>query len=386
MAELVSSVVKYLTVKETNIDNLVFKLYYKFTFILLFASSVLLHLTQFFGDPITCNFGQEYAEDYCWIHGSPVFSYNYPKEGSEGLAKMGCVVGQPKEGEKWGTVEEEDKPTTSYYQWVSFMLALQAGSFILPYKFWKMMEGGLMKSFGTEGKLKVMIGDDEPEHIGGVLKTKALDKFVYYYLSTFHRNTSYFLKFVGCEFMNLILLIVNYQATDSFLNGNFASYGSDCLEFALLPADEAKYERDPFCATFPTVVRCDYEDVGAAGGYQNHDGLCILSQNIINQKVYLILWFWYNLLFCVSSAHLIFRVCTMLIQPLQQFLLEMRCYSRKKKEIKKTIRTIMAQCYIGDWFVLHQLSKNVNGHFFRAFLEELNNRMATSKKKSGVIV
>jgi hypothetical protein len=27
--------------------------------------------------------------------------------------------------------------------------------------------------------------------------------------------------------------------------------------------------------------------VGAAGGEQNHNGLCILSQNIINEKMYL---------------------------------------------------------------------------------------------------
>ena len=386
MAELVGSVVKYLTIKETNIDNSVFKLFYKFTFILLFASSVLLHLTQFFGDPITCNFGKEYAEDYCWIHGSPVFSYNYIPNNEAGTKTMGCIIAQPDGEQKIGVVKEEDNPVTSYYQWVSFMLLLQAGSFVLPYKIWKMMEGGLMKSFGTEGKLKVMIGDDEPDHIGGVLKTKALDKFVYYFLSTFHHNNSYFLKYVSCEFMNLILLIANYSATDAFLNGKFASYGKDCLNFYLLPKKESMYEPDPFCSTFPTVVRCDYKDVGAAGGSQNHDGLCILSQNIINQKVYLVLWFWYLFLFFISSVHLTFRVCTMMCQPLQRFLLEVRCYSRKKKEIRKTILTIHKECYIGDWFVLHQLSKNVNGYFFRAFLDELNNRMSTSKKKSAVIV
>ena len=44
------------------------------------------------------------------------------------------------------------------------------------------------------------------------------------------------------------------------------------MNYYLLPKEEAKYERDPFCSTFPTVVRCDYQDVGAAGGKQNHDG------------------------------------------------------------------------------------------------------------------
>ena len=160
MAELVGSVVKYLTVKETNIDNFVFKLFYKFTFILLFASSVLLHLTQFFGDPIDCSFANnnDFKEDYCWIHGSPVFSYEDVHE-----KKIGCNILPPnyyinitKEGR---FPNDEDVPTTSYYQWVSLVLLVQAGSFVLPYKLWKMLEGGLMKSFGTEGKLKIMLGE-----------------------------------------------------------------------------------------------------------------------------------------------------------------------------------------------------------------------------------
>ena len=95
MAELVGTVVKYLTVKETNIDNFVFKLFYKFTFILLFTSSVLLHLTQFFGDPIDCSFAggnSDFVEDYCWIHGSPSFSYKFNELKEKGI---GCLVSLP---------------------------------------------------------------------------------------------------------------------------------------------------------------------------------------------------------------------------------------------------------------------------------------------------
>ena len=38
---------------------------------------------------------------------------------------------------------------------------------------------------------------------------------------------------------------------------------------------------------------------------------------------------------------------------------------------RKAIKTVMANCYIGDWFVLYQISKNVNMYFFRAFMKEL---------------
>ena len=40
--------------------------------------------------------------------------------------------------------------------------------------------------------------------------------------------------------------------------------------------------------------------VGSAGGGSTDNGICILSQNIINQKMYLILWFWYIL--CLSAG------------------------------------------------------------------------------------
>ena len=44
------------------------------------------------------------------------------------------------------------------------------------------------------------------------------------------------------------------------------------------------------CAVFPTEVSCTVPNIGAAGGEQNHNGLCVLSQNIINEKIYLIIW------------------------------------------------------------------------------------------------
>ena len=42
----------------------------------------------------------------------------------------------------------------------------------------------------------------------------------------------------------------------------------------------------------------------------------------------------------------------------------------------------MSKCYIGDWFVLFQLSKNVNMYFFRAFAKELAKSLKLAKKSS----
>ena len=64
---------------------------------------------------------------------------------------------------------------------------------------------------------------------------------------------------------------------------------------------EQKVVVSPFCAVFPTEVSCTVPNIGAAGGEQNHNGLCVLSQNIINEKIYLVIW-WYLVFVIIVSA------------------------------------------------------------------------------------
>ncbi len=68
---------------------------------------------------------------------------------------------------------------------------------------------------------------------------------------------------------------------------------------------------DPFCAAFPLEVSCTVPNIGAAGGEQNHNGLCVLSQNIINEKMYLAVWFWMVFLIMIFPFCIIYRVLTL---------------------------------------------------------------------------
>ena len=67
---------------------------------------------------------------------------------------------------------------------------------------------------------------------------------------------------------------------------------------------------------FPTEVSCTVPNVGAAGGEQNHNGLCILSQNIINEKMYLVIWVWMVTLIIVVLPYILFRISTVLVSIL----------------------------------------------------------------------
>ena len=67
----VKEIVNFFKFDTTNIDNWVFKLFYKGCFILFLIGSALSILTQYFGDPINCDFKDDLKDlgnNYCWLH------------------------------------------------------------------------------------------------------------------------------------------------------------------------------------------------------------------------------------------------------------------------------------------------------------------------------
>jgi hypothetical protein len=43
---------------------------------------------------------------------------------------------------------------------------------------------------------------------------------------------------------------------------------------------------------FPKVTKCTFNFYGPSGTLQSRDGLCALPLNILNDKIFVFLWFW----------------------------------------------------------------------------------------------
>ena len=54
-------------------------------------------------------------------------------------------------------------------------------------------------------------------------------------------------------------------------------------------------------------ISCTFNTTGTGASTQSDNGICILSQNILNQKVYLVLWFWYILVLSVGVVQIVFE-------------------------------------------------------------------------------
>ena len=79
-------------------------------------------------------------------------------------------------------------------------------------------------------------------------------------------------------------------------------------------------------------VSCTIPNVGAAGEGQFHNGLCVLSQvrfweemiwtffflqNIVNEKIYLAVWFWYAFLVPYAILAMFFRLFTIFFDKIR---------------------------------------------------------------------
>lgn len=122
MLELFKSVKKLTKLDEVTIDNLIFRLHYKATFILLVTSSILVTAKQYFGDPISCvvdDIPQKVMDTYCWIEST----FTLPDLLD---AVVGEHVAHPGVGLAPGSAAKYHK----YYQWVCFFLFGQGKSLL----------------------------------------------------------------------------------------------------------------------------------------------------------------------------------------------------------------------------------------------------------------
>lgn len=110
-----------------------------------------------------------------------------------------------------------------------------------------------------------------------------------------------------CELMNLINLLVQIHATNVFLAGEFYSLGFKFME------DDFTGPMDSLDTVFPKVTKCDFYKYGQSGSIQRHDALCVMALNIIHEKIFVILWFWYWIMLGITVISIIWRFMTLIL-------------------------------------------------------------------------
>jgi len=323
---LVSNLLKWFRGDDLTIDNPLFRLHHQATtFIVMFGLLFIFLENHLDGRAIICQGGDNYARSYCWIHGTA-----YVRDHLQGKA-TGCFVDQSK------LESEKDAPVTAYYLWLPFLLTFCFGFAKMPRSLWRrMLEGGMLKDIIANG--------DSPETIA--------NNFIKFQ----RRFSKYHFYFAFCEFLNLVMVLLSMFVTDALLLNKFFGYGQEVFSYiwsekTYHPTTGKPLTHDPMCELFPTEVSC-YINIGATtGAIDRSNYLCILNNNIFNQKYFLALWMWWMFLIGISVVGLIYRFARMMIPDLSRTVL-----------LRKLHASALHNLDLGasDYFVLHMIRENIN--------------------------
>ncbi|KAF4517912.1 hypothetical protein B566_EDAN001866 [Ephemera danica] len=358
MFDVFGSVKGLLKLDSVCIDNNVFRLHYKATVIILIAFSLLVTSRQYIGDPIDCIVDEiplAVMDTYCWIHST----FTIPNRFKGTLASIFVGRDHAHPGVGPEMPNNDTRTYHKYYQWVCFVLFFQAILFYIPRYLWKTWEGG---------RVKMLVLDLNCPVVNEECKADRKKLLVEYFASNLHTQNFYAFRFFLCECLNFINVILQIYFMDMFLGGEFSSYGHRVLAMTEL---EPEFRDDPMSTVFPKVTKCEFHKYGPSGTIQKFDGLCVLPLNIVNEKIYVFLWFWFVILSVISGLALIYRAATVTAAQVRLTLL--RTQSRLSSQ--DHVETVARKCKIGDWFVLYQLGKNIDPLIYKEFISDLAKKL-----------
>lgn len=353
MLDVFGSVKGLLKLDTVRIDNNIFRLHYKATVVILIAFSLLVTSRQYIGDPIDCIVDEiplNVMDTYCWIYST--FTVVAKLNGRVGADVVQPGVGPHVEG-------EEPVKYHKYYQWVCFVLFFQAILFYIPRYLWKTWEGG---------RIKMLVFDLNCPIVAEDTKTDRKKLLVDYFVMNLHTQNFYAYRLIICEVLNLINVIGQMLFIDFFLDGEFSTYGREVVRFTEMEPEDRV---DPMSRVFPKVTKCTFRKYGPSGSIQPFDGLCVLPLNIVNEKIYVFLWFWFVILSVITSLSLIYRAAVLFSPQVREALLRARSRLAPHDQVKAIAR----KCQLGDWFVLYQLGANIDPLIYKEVVADLAERL-----------
>ncbi|XP_064463111.1 innexin inx2-like [Ornithodoros turicata] len=332
----------------TVIDNHIFRLHYRVTVCILVAFSIVVTARQYIGDPIDCysfsDVPKNVLDTFCWIHTTFSLPHAWKKRVGSHVPYPGVDTYVP--GQK--------RVYHAYYQWVCFVLFLQALLFYTPHYFWKAVEGG---------RIKTLLLDLDKPVMAPAEREKRRGLLVGYLIANVASHNTLFFSYALAEILNLANVIGQMFLIDRLLGGEFLTYGVQVLQFTEW---DSGVRFDPMVKIFPRMTKCTFYDFGTTGDVQKFDALCILPINVINEKIYIFLWFWFVFLAVLSTMALLYRAIILLF-PVARYLV-MRC--RNVQADKDYVANICKATALGDWFVLDILCKNMDSANFRELVDD----------------
>ncbi|CAI4230039.1 unnamed protein product [Auanema sp. JU1783] len=263
--------------------------YYYSSMVILFCS-LTITAKQYVGAPLQCwvpaqftHAWEQYAENYCFVYNTY-------------WVKPGENVPQ--------SVEERVAQQLIYYQWVPFLMGLEAAFFYFPALFW-----GQTSNKSGLNIVNIVETAQKAEQEDETSRRKKVDIIVGHIRDSIKlqkvrsRGSNLVMRLMnlgkldGCYIANLytltkmfyvLNLIGQFLMMNKFLGQNNHWWGFHILSDILAGTD---WE---LSGNFPRIAMCDFQ-VRVLGNLQRYSIQCVLSLNMFNEKIFLFLYWWFVL-------------------------------------------------------------------------------------------
>ncbi|KAK9744444.1 Innexin [Popillia japonica] len=334
------------------------------SFYIFLVSTILVTSRQFIGEHIKClsdgGVPTHVIETFCFF----TTTFTVPEHYNATLLNSGSLP-HPGVGPVGTIVNEEKIKRHAYYQWVPFVLFAQAIMFYLPHIFWKSIEGGKIKRL-AEGLHNGIISEGSGVDYGDYhIMSRAERVTRFHMIKSFIQNKqilsnswSYYLIF--CEHINFLNVILQAWLIDRFLGRQFLNLGNHIIENGFNNGISIlEY-------VFPKVTKCTFHKYGPSGSIQSHDAMCVMALNIINEKIYVFLWFWLLLLLLCSGLALLYRYVSLLLHGRSKLFNDLVFSLWKPAKLSPWMYfTVTKHMNYTEWLFLNYLSHNMDAISFR---------------------
>ncbi|ESO01359.1 hypothetical protein HELRODRAFT_100634 [Helobdella robusta] len=286
-------------------DDRVDRLNRNVTVVMLIFFAIIVTTKTFVGDPIYCfspgefdSTQPDYANSYCWIRNTYSFSNDHQNKDFDKI---------------------KDQNRVTYYQWVPLILLVQAFFFYVPHVLWKNCSG---KS-GLDLNSIVVAG----ESFLATETAEVRDKTVSYMISQmdrylaeakknyYHEPTISFKQLFACcscfhgcylfsfylfvKFLFLLNAICQFICLNLLFGSDYYSFGVEIIKTSMNDQYGAVGSRQ-----FPRMTMCDLK-IRRVVNIHDYKIQCVLPINHFNEKIFLMLWFWFLIMILVTALSLL---------------------------------------------------------------------------------
>ncbi|XP_076246135.1 innexin family member shaking B isoform X1 [Calliopsis andreniformis] len=374
MIDIVTEVYYYLRVHRVKDNGLIFRLH-ALTTVLILTFSFIISSKLVVGNPIEClhtrDIPVEAFNAYCWIHSTYLITGAMLEATGayKNMVAPGVVSSfENLQLDRLHRLGNDSMPSfgrkirhVKYYQWVVFVLIFQAILFYTPRWLWKGWEGG---------KIHALMMDLDIGLCSEVEKKQKKKMLLDYLWENLRYHNWWAYRYYLCEVLALLNVVGQMFLMNRFFDGAFLTFGIDVLRF--LESDQED-RVDPMIYVFPRMTKCTFYKYGVSGEVERHDAVCILPLNVVNEKIYVFLWFWFLFLGVLSFMTVLYRIIIIFSPRTRVYLLRLRFRLVRREAVE----TIVRRSKVGDWFLLYMLGENLDTVIYRDVMHELANKLAS---------